>query len=305
MKQINLSCGLAAIAVCATMLPTVAQETGDLERFRQHALALVNEARSAEGLSKLSLGPALNEAAQAHAADMVDRDYYAHVSPDGRTPSDRFRAAGGSRWGLSGENIAKCTNCAQPPDIARLEAFQTGWMQSPGHRKNILNDGFDRFGFGISSGGNEIYAVQTFAGPGGGSDGAALTDPQAGTIAGNAINSTRESAGFERVDASETLDKAADRLLEIRIGGGELPKNVFALLPEGSTGWTSLAILSASRGGSGAVLSKGTVEAVVESWAEERGDTAFGGRGVTHFGFAAAAQDDGRKTAVAILGTQD
>ena len=179
----------------------------------------MNEARSEEGLSQLSLGSALNEAAQGHATDMVGREYYAHVGPDGGTPRDRFRAFGGSQWALSGENIAKCSNCALPPDIERLEAFHAGWMQSPDHRKNILSDGFDRFGFGISGEADAIYAVQTFAGPGEGGDAPALSLAEARSVALDAINARRESAELEGVEASDPLNIASDRLLEIRLAG--------------------------------------------------------------------------------------
>ncbi|PIL21192.1 hypothetical protein P775_05625 [Puniceibacterium antarcticum] len=136
--------------LCAAASTAAAQETGDIETLRQRALELVNASRSEAGLSDLTLGPILNDAAQGHAADMIARDFYAHVGPDGGTPFDRFLAAGGSRWGLSGENIATCSGCTLPPDIERLEAFHEGWMQSPGHRDNILSEGFNRFGFGIA-----------------------------------------------------------------------------------------------------------------------------------------------------------
>lgn len=294
--------GLALVAVCATTGPADAQETGDLERLREHALALVNEARSEEGLSDLSLGSTLNEAAQDHATDMLERDYYSHFGPDGETALDRFRAAGGSRWSLSGENIARCSGCLPPPDIERLEAFHEGWMRSPEHRENILSDGFDRFGFGISGEGDEIYAVQTFAGPGEPADAPALGSAEARAAALDEINARREAAGLEPLDASDALDVVADRLLQARLAGEEPPESVFDLLPDGSSDWTSLSILSASRGGSSSFLSEEEVKSFVDDWAEQGADASFGGAGATHLGFAAAARDDGRTTAVAIFG---
>lgn len=302
MPSPNAIRGLALAAVCAATNPAYAQDSGDLERLRQHALVLVNEARSEEGLSELSLGPTLNEAAQAHASDMLERDFYAHVGPDGDSPLARFRAAGGSRWALSGENIARCSGCSPPPDIERLEEFHDGWMKSPEHRENILSEGFDRFGFGISGEGDEIYAVQTFAGPGEAADTPALGLEEARTAALDEINVRREAAGLEPLDASEALDVAAEKLLDIRLAGEEPPETIFDLLPEGSPGWTSLSVLSASRGGSSSILSREAVAAFVDDWAEQGTDPAFGGARATHLGFAASARDDGRTTAVAIFG---
>ena len=297
-------CGLTILAVLATGLSADAQETGDLERLRQHALSLVNEARSEEGLSEVSLDTILNEAAQSHAADMVERDFYAHVGPDGGTPRDRFRDAGGSRWALSGENIAKCSNCALPPDIERLDAFHSGWMQSPEHRENILSEGFDRFGFGVSGEGDEIYAVQTFAGPGAALDGPALTLEEARATALEAINARRMESGLDAIELSDPLNTLADRVLETRLAGEDLPQNTFDLLPAGSTGWTSLSILTASRGGAGSSLSRSSVETIVKGWTEQRSATALGGSDATHLGFAAEAQENGRMTAVAVFGGQ-
>lgn len=291
---------LAFAALCAAASPAAAQDTGDLDALRQRALDLVNEARSDAGLSSLSLGPILNEAAQGHAVDMLDRDYYAHVTPDGETPVDRFQAAGGSRWALSGENIAMCAGCTPPADITRVEEFHEGWMQSPEHRDNILTEGFDRFGFGIAGEADEIYAVQTFAGPGGDGDAPALSDEDIRATALEEMNARREAAGLDPLKASEPLSTAAEQVLDARLADEEPPRDIFGLLPEESTGWTSVAVLSASRGGSGASLSQEDVAGFVEDWAS--GDTSFGGERASHMGFAAASREDGRATAVAVFG---
>ncbi|SFH39364.1 Uncharacterized conserved protein YkwD, contains CAP (CSP/antigen 5/PR1) domain [Palleronia marisminoris] len=296
---------LALAALCATALPAAAQDAGDLDALRQRALELVNTSRSEAGLPELSLGPILNEAAQSHAVDMVERDYYAHVGPDGQTPADRFLAAGGSQWALSGENIAMCSGCMPPPDIERIEAFHEGWMQSPEHRENILTGGFDRFGFGVAGEADEIYAVQTFAGPGEDDDAPALTAEEAHAAALAEMNAHRESAGLGPLDPSEPLSTVAERVLEARLADEEPPKDIFGLLPEGETGWTSLSILSASRGGSGVALSKEDVAAFVEGWASGNAGASLGGERATHLGFAAATRDDGRATAVAVFGGRD
>ena len=285
-----------------------AQETGDISALRQEALDLTNAARAEAGLSELGPSELLNEVAQAHATDMLERDYYAHVTPEGETPFARLLAAGGSRWGLSGENIAKCEGCPAPPEAARVRAFHEGWMQSPGHRENILSEGFDSFGFGIAGQGNEIYAVQTFFGPGADAagEGAAerLTLKAARDLALDEINAARAAAGHDRLERSEALDSVAERVLARLADDPEaLPENVFGLLPEGASGWTSLALQSASLGGTGATLTREDVAAIISDWVAGSGsERSFGSAAASHLGFAAEAAGGGRSSAVAVFG---
>ncbi len=87
---------------------------------------------------------------------MVARDFYAHTAPDGSRPWDRAAAAG-SRCRTVGENIA----CGQrsAAEVVR------GWMNSPGHRANILRPEFTRIGVGLAGGGRAgTYWTQLFGG---------------------------------------------------------------------------------------------------------------------------------------------
>lgn len=296
---------LVCAAICAAAIPAAAQETGDLDDLQQHAIDLVNESRIEAALSELSLRSVPNEAAQGHSIDMVERNYYAHVSPDGQTPRDRFLEADGNRWALSGENIAKCSGCEPPPDIDRVEAFHQGWMQSPEHRANILSEGFDTFGFGILSATDEIYAVQTFAGPGPDSDAPTSSVAERRSTVLEGMNDHREAAGLEALAPSDALDEVADQVLAARLSDEDLPDNLFCLLPEGSTGWTSLTISTGTRGASGTTLTTEDVTAFVEDWATGNAEEPFGGERATDLGFSAAALDSGRATAVAIFGGRD
>ncbi len=301
--------GVALAAFCATAIPALspagAQQKGDLEALRARAVALVNASRAEQGLAKLQPGPVLNETAQDHAEDMVARDYYAHVGPGGQTPHDRFLASGGSPWAVTGENIARCSGCESPADTARVEAFHDGWMQSPEHRANILSEGFTQMGFGIAGEGGEVYAVQTFAGPGHSGGGAGLAPQGAREAALQAVNARRQSQGLAPLKASAPLDTVAGRFLDARLAGEIPPQNIFALLPEGATGWTSIAIRSGSRGGSGGTLSASDVSAFVDQWASADDREVLGGERAGYFGFAANAREDGRTTAVAVLGGRD
>ncbi|GAA2515565.1 hypothetical protein GCM10010423_03610 [Streptomyces levis] len=127
-----------------------------LERTAAAVIDLTNQARARAGLPPLATDPRLTAAAQAHSADMVARAFYAHTAPDGSRPWDRAAAAGSTRRAI-GENIA----CGQrsPADVVE------GWLNSPGHRANILKPDFTHIGIGFAGGGRAgTYWTQMFGG---------------------------------------------------------------------------------------------------------------------------------------------
>ncbi|GGQ53291.1 hypothetical protein GCM10010267_15280 [Streptomyces griseorubens] len=127
-----------------------------LDRTTAEVVELTNRERARAGLPALSRDPLLTTAARAHSADMVARDFYAHTAPDGSKPWDRAAAAG-SRCRTVGENIA----CGQrsAAEVVR------GWMNSPGHRANILKPEFTHIGVGFAGGGRAgTYWTQLFGG---------------------------------------------------------------------------------------------------------------------------------------------
>lgn len=91
-------------------------------------------------------------AARGHSADMAARDYFDHVSPEGEGPGDRAAAQGYTQW--SGENIALGHPSA--------EAVVDGWMDSDGHRANILNCESRAIGVGAVDSSRGIYWTQMF-----------------------------------------------------------------------------------------------------------------------------------------------
>jgi len=112
----------------------------DLEK---QMLILVNQERVANGLQPLAPDPELTEVARRHSTDMFARGYFAHDTPEGRTPFDRMKEAN-VHFLIAGENLA----LAPTVSIAH-----TGLMNSPGHRANILRPQFGRVGIGIMDGG--------------------------------------------------------------------------------------------------------------------------------------------------------
>ncbi|MER6527530.1 CAP domain-containing protein [Streptomyces sp. NPDC001508] len=102
-------------------------------------LRLVNEERAKVGCDALTANGALARLAEAFSEDMAARDFFDHTDPDGATPWDRATAAGVT--GLGGENIAR--------GQADAAAVMAAWMDSPGHRANILNCDFKTLGVGV------------------------------------------------------------------------------------------------------------------------------------------------------------
>lgn len=123
-------------------------------------IELTNAARASRGLSTLLMDDRLMRAAQAKANDMLANQYFAHTSPSGIRPWDWMTRAG-YRYLYSGENLAV--------HYGSSETVQEGWMQSAGHRANILNSRYTQIGVAISSGQFEgapsIFVVEMFGKP--------------------------------------------------------------------------------------------------------------------------------------------
>ena len=134
--------------------------------LRQLALKLVNRDRQQRGLSTLNANALLDQVAQQHAEDMIRRGYFSHHTPEGFSPTQRVRQAGGHI--TAGENIMNYRSGSKIPRAQTLVTeFQAGFMDSPGHRQMILKSDFAQFGFGIASTPDKsrIVAVQLFGMP--------------------------------------------------------------------------------------------------------------------------------------------
>jgi len=133
----------------------VPQEILDLEVDTHDG---INFERQQNAVPPLTMDPDLRAVARAHSQDMVDRDFFSHVNPDGLDPFDRMLNAG-ITYLSAGENIAYVYGYPDP--VATAIA---GWMQSPGHRQNILNPSFTHTGLGIAEKApGEYYLTQVFA----------------------------------------------------------------------------------------------------------------------------------------------
>lgn len=293
----------------------LAGETGDLASLRAEALALVNEARSRHGLDPLQVTERLSTAAQVHAEDMLERNYYSHTSPEGEDVGDRYRERGGSRWKKVAENIARCNGCPSVPTAERVSEFHEGWMNSPGHRRNILARELESFGFGIIGENGRQFAVQTFAGPGmplalqSGEEPVALSAKEQVAAAARLINAEREQAGRADLKTSEALNTLAHRLLPTDVSDDrimERPNGLLELLPSGSAReWSAIDVAAGGCGGCGMQPTGADVRYFVDQWLKNpQNREALLGSDATHIGFAMLATGEGRKIAIAVAGNQ-
>jgi uncharacterized protein YkwD len=117
----------------------------------------INEERKQNGLKELSWDSKLALIAEKHSKDMGQREYYSHVTPEGLEPTDRANNAGysckknyGSYYtiGIS-ENLFQIKGLIGGYENIS-DSVVEGWMNSPGHRKNILEKNYDREGIGIA-----------------------------------------------------------------------------------------------------------------------------------------------------------
>lgn len=106
-------------------------------------LRLTNQKRQEAGLPPLKLDPVLNQAAKNKGEDMLAKDYWAHVSPDGVEPWKFFLDAG-YKYRYAGENLAR--------DFSNAASAVDAWMASPSHRENLLSPKYEDVGLAVVEG---------------------------------------------------------------------------------------------------------------------------------------------------------
>ncbi|MDP9816425.1 CAP domain-containing protein [Spirilliplanes yamanashiensis] len=116
-------------------------ESGPFASEEAEVTRLVNEERERAGLDPVTAERRLTTAARQHSQDMARRDYFSHTSRNGTTFGERI-TRNGYRWRAAAENIAKGQE--SPAEV------MTSWMNSPGHRANILNEDLEEIGVGVA-----------------------------------------------------------------------------------------------------------------------------------------------------------
>lgn len=137
MRRLSFSLCLAALLAGCGAGPSDHSGPSYVSATDSSGSADVNTFRAAAGLPPLARSPALDAAARAHATDMARHGFFGHRGSNGSTHGDRIRTAGVSSCGVA-ENIAD-----GPFTPAGVMA---GWMESQGHRRNILNRRYSDYG---------------------------------------------------------------------------------------------------------------------------------------------------------------
>ncbi|MGS5514934.1 CAP domain-containing protein [Clostridioides difficile] len=129
---------------------------GNFSAYQKEVVDLVNIERSKAGLNPLTLDSSVSNVATKKSQDMIDNNYFSHNSPTYGSPFDMLKKFGIS-YKTAGENIAMGQKT--PKEVVNA------WMNSEGHRKNILNPNFSKIGVGVAQkSGGSLYWTQIFVG---------------------------------------------------------------------------------------------------------------------------------------------
>ena len=138
-----------------TKATTAPNLTAD-DKLEKEVVTLVNQERAKQGLAALKDNSEVSNVARTKSEDMRDKNYFSHTSPTYGSPFDMMKKFG-ITYTAAGENIAM----GQPTAASVMNA----WMNSPGHKANILSKDFTEIGVGVAKDKNgTIYWTQQFIG---------------------------------------------------------------------------------------------------------------------------------------------
>ena len=179
-------------------------------------VSLTNQDRALIGLSGVSEDNLLNKAAQSAAEDMATNGYFAHVSPDGKTPWYWLDSVG-YQYSYAGENLA--VNFTDSSNV------ETAWMNSPTHRANIEKPQYTKVGIGVANGiyeGKETtFVVQFFATP--------IASAKNQTLESNTIPENLLSIEYESVSTTSSEVLGVQTQLDAPAGISKV-KNLLAFI---------------------------------------------------------------------------
>ena len=128
-----------------------------LNDYENAVAALINNYRTSSGVNAIAYEPTLTYVAKLRSADLMDRGYFSHYTPEGTTVFDLLRANGITAK-LRGENLGQ----AMPAGIGSPEAFLNAWQNSPSHNANMLRAGYNYIGVGMVDNGYRIVVTTVF-----------------------------------------------------------------------------------------------------------------------------------------------
>lgn len=139
--------------------PSSSEADSYIAEIEQAIFTRVNKERSENGLAPLSYNNTMENYARLKSKDMGDRGYFDHANPEGELITAQMKRDG-VNYNSWGENIAYIQRDSTNASLA--DQFMTNWMNSPGHRANILSGNFASIGVGVYKVGNTYYATQEF-----------------------------------------------------------------------------------------------------------------------------------------------
>lgn len=146
-----------------TSIPPSASSSNIAIALENEIHARINAVRAEYELSTLARDERLVTLARAHSTDMLVNNYFSHENKNGCSSSCRAQSAGYAYW-MIGENIYMLNGYAlNAPELAAK--IVSGWMNSSGHRANILQSGFTNQGIGVAVEGKKVYATELLAKP--------------------------------------------------------------------------------------------------------------------------------------------
>lgn len=137
-------------------IPQIPAESATTAQIETAIRQGINQVRQKNGLQPLQNNVKLAQVARNYSRQMAEKKFFSHTGADGSTLQDRVRDGGVSYW-VIGENLYTSTNIPRP-----VPSAIQGWMNSPGHRENILRPIFAETGVGVWRVGNTYYVTQLF-----------------------------------------------------------------------------------------------------------------------------------------------
>lgn len=203
-------------------------------------LSSTNAKRGENGLGSLALSAVLSQAAQSKAADMAARNYWSHNTPDGQEPWVFINQVGYA-YLAAGENLAY--------GFATSNDAIVGWMNSPGHRANILNGKYTEVGFGIvnsasyQGNGEQTIVVAMYAQPSGNVASAPTqAAPNTPTTPSPQSQTTPEAAPLESQPISAELDKSSNEIVVSAVVPEQKPVTRVEMATSGGAPWSIFAV---------------------------------------------------------------
>ena len=191
-------------------------DAGNLAQVGQATLCLLNDERAAAGLRPLAYSAALTQPSAAYSTRMVSENFFAHESPDGSTLESRLTAARyiapDGDW-FVGENLAWGQG-----NLATARSIAIAWMNSPGHRHNILEPEFTEVGIGIVAGtpGDPAWGATYTTDFGDVSDAAATTASTAVASAASAAPAAAKPAARKAAKTAKTAKRCKVKIVRVR-----------------------------------------------------------------------------------------